>query len=56
MTVLVTAASRHGSTAEIAEAIGRGVRRRVDLDYCKGCGLYATECPCGAVEMVPEQT
>jgi NADPH-dependent glutamate synthase beta subunit-like oxidoreductase len=27
----------------------------IDLDYCKGCGLCATECPCGAIEMVPEQ-
>ncbi len=27
-----------------------------DLDYCKGCGICAKECPCGAIEMVPEQT
>jgi NADPH-dependent glutamate synthase beta subunit-like oxidoreductase len=26
----------------------------IDLDYCKGCGLCAAECPCGAIEMVPE--
>ena len=26
-----------------------------DLDYCKGCGLCATECPCGAIEMIPEE-
>src|SRR5579875_3681720 len=26
-----------------------------DLDYCKGCGLCAQECPCGAIEMRPEQ-
>jgi 2-oxoacid:acceptor oxidoreductase delta subunit (pyruvate/2-ketoisovalerate family) len=25
-----------------------------DYDYCKGCGLCAQECPCGAIEMVPE--
>lgn len=25
-----------------------------DLDYCKGCGLCAQECPCGAIEMLPE--
>lgn len=23
-------------------------------DYCKGCGVCAEECPCGAIEMVPE--
>jgi 2-oxoacid:acceptor oxidoreductase delta subunit (pyruvate/2-ketoisovalerate family) len=27
----------------------------VDYDYCKGCGLCAQECPCGAIEMVPER-
>ncbi len=26
----------------------------VDLDFCKGCGLCAQECPCGAIEMRPE--
>ena len=26
----------------------------IDLDYCKGCGLCAQECPCGAIEMGPE--
>jgi NADPH-dependent glutamate synthase beta subunit-like oxidoreductase len=26
----------------------------IDLDYCKGCGICAAECPCGAIEMVPE--
>ncbi|HEY5046243.1 MAG TPA: NAD(P)-binding protein [Solirubrobacteraceae bacterium] len=25
-----------------------------DLDYCKGCGICAEECPCGAIEMIPE--
>jgi NADPH-dependent glutamate synthase beta subunit-like oxidoreductase len=25
-----------------------------DLDYCKGCGICVAECPCGAIEMVPE--
>ncbi len=25
-----------------------------DLDYCKGCGICVTECPCGAIEMIPE--
>lgn len=27
----------------------------IDLDYCKGCGLCASECPAGAIDMVPEQ-
>jgi NADPH-dependent glutamate synthase beta subunit-like oxidoreductase len=27
----------------------------VDLDFCKGCGLCAAECPCGAIEMEPER-
>lgn len=24
-------------------------------DYCKGCAMCATECPCGAIEMIPEE-
>lgn len=24
-------------------------------DYCKGCGVCAQECPCGAISMVPEE-
>jgi NADPH-dependent glutamate synthase beta subunit-like oxidoreductase len=28
----------------------------IDLDYCKGCSLCAHECPCGAIDMVPEST
>ena len=26
----------------------------IDLDFCKGCGICVQECPCGAIEMVPE--
>jgi Pyruvate/2-oxoacid:ferredoxin oxidoreductase delta subunit len=26
----------------------------IDLDYCQGCGMCVEECPCGALEMVPE--
>jgi 2-oxoacid:acceptor oxidoreductase delta subunit (pyruvate/2-ketoisovalerate family) len=26
-----------------------------DYDYCKGCGICAHECPCGAIDMVPEE-
>jgi NADPH-dependent glutamate synthase beta subunit-like oxidoreductase len=25
-----------------------------DFDYCKGCGICVQECPCGAIEMIPE--
>jgi NADPH-dependent glutamate synthase beta subunit-like oxidoreductase len=35
--------------------LGPGRRFRIDLDFCKGCGLCAKECPCGAIDMIPEQ-
>jgi 2-oxoacid:acceptor oxidoreductase delta subunit (pyruvate/2-ketoisovalerate family) len=35
--------------------LGPGGRYEIDLDYCKGCGICAAECPCGAIDMVPEQ-
>ncbi|MDR0753410.1 MAG: FAD-dependent oxidoreductase [Holosporaceae bacterium] len=25
----------------------------MNYDYCKGCGICATECPCGVIKMVP---
>jgi 2-oxoacid:acceptor oxidoreductase delta subunit (pyruvate/2-ketoisovalerate family) len=34
--------------------LGPGLRFRIDYDFCKGCGLCAEECPCGAIEMRPE--
>jgi 2-oxoacid:acceptor oxidoreductase delta subunit (pyruvate/2-ketoisovalerate family) len=34
--------------------LGEGLRYEIDLDYCKGCGICASECPCGAIAMVPE--
>jgi len=36
--------------------LGPGQRYQIDLDYCKGCGICASECPCGAIRMIPEQT
>jgi 2-oxoacid:acceptor oxidoreductase delta subunit (pyruvate/2-ketoisovalerate family) len=35
--------------------LGPGQRYQIDLDYCKGCGICAAECPCGAIDMVPER-
>jgi 2-oxoacid:acceptor oxidoreductase delta subunit (pyruvate/2-ketoisovalerate family) len=34
--------------------LGPGKRFAFNYDYCKGCGLCAAECPCGAIKMVPE--
>jgi 2-oxoacid:acceptor oxidoreductase delta subunit (pyruvate/2-ketoisovalerate family) len=34
--------------------LGPGKRFQFNYDYCKGCGLCAEECPCGAIKMVPE--
>jgi len=34
--------------------LGPGLRFEFNYDYCKGCGLCVAECPCGAIEMVPE--
>jgi len=35
--------------------LGPGKRFEFNYDYCKGCGLCAAECPCGAIQMVPEK-
>jgi 2-oxoacid:acceptor oxidoreductase delta subunit (pyruvate/2-ketoisovalerate family) len=34
--------------------LASGERYAIDYDYCKGCGLCAEECPCGAIAMEPE--
>jgi 2-oxoacid:acceptor oxidoreductase delta subunit (pyruvate/2-ketoisovalerate family) len=34
--------------------LGEGQRFKFNYDYCKGCGVCVAECPCGAIEMVPE--
>ena len=28
----------------------------INLDYCKGCGICANECPCGAIDMELERS
>jgi 2-oxoacid:acceptor oxidoreductase delta subunit (pyruvate/2-ketoisovalerate family) len=35
--------------------IADGHGYRFDYDYCKGCGLCVQECPCGAIDLVPEE-
>ena len=35
--------------------LGPGKRFEFNYDYCKGCGVCASECPCGAIDMVPEE-
>jgi len=34
--------------------LGPGNRFAFNYDYCKGCGVCVAECPCGAIEMIPE--
>ncbi len=34
--------------------LGPGNRFEFKYDYCKGCSICATECPCGAIKMVLE--
>ncbi len=34
--------------------LGPGKGFQFNYDYCKGCGVCAQECPCGAIAMVPE--
>jgi len=35
--------------------LGPGNRFQFNYDYCKGCGICAQECPCGAIAMVTEE-
>jgi len=35
--------------------LGPGKRFEFKYDYCKGCSMCATECPCGAITMVAEE-
>jgi 2-oxoacid:acceptor oxidoreductase delta subunit (pyruvate/2-ketoisovalerate family) len=34
--------------------LGENMRYQFDYDFCKGCGICVKECPCGAIDMVPE--
>ena len=36
--------------------LGPGKRFEFNYDYCKGCGICVSECPCGAIKMVPEES
>jgi 2-oxoacid:acceptor oxidoreductase delta subunit (pyruvate/2-ketoisovalerate family) len=35
--------------------LGPSLRYEFNYDFCKGCGICVSECPCGAIDMVPEQ-
>lgn len=34
--------------------ISKELEPQIDLEYCKGCGICAQECPTGAIRMVEE--
>ncbi len=35
--------------------LGPGKGFQFNYDFCKGCGICATECPCGAIDMVMQE-
>ncbi len=35
--------------------LGESMRYEFNYDFCKGCGICVKECPCGAIDMVPER-
>jgi pyruvate ferredoxin oxidoreductase delta subunit len=39
---------------EAAIVKGENDKPRIDLRFCKGCGICANECPQGAIEMQEE--
>ena len=44
-----------GTIYKVADEDARGgIRLAVDYDFCKGCGVCAKACHCGAISMVPE--
>ncbi|SDO65959.1 4Fe-4S binding protein [Desulforhopalus singaporensis] len=36
--------------------VSKTVPPSINLEYCKGCGICAEECPAGAIEMVDESS
>lgn len=34
--------------------LGPGLGYQINYDFCKGCGICANECPCGAIDMKKE--
>jgi pyruvate ferredoxin oxidoreductase delta subunit len=43
------------SCPDSAIIVKDGEMKGFDLDYCKGCGICATQCPVNAIEMVDEE-
>ena len=39
---------------DVIVKLGPGKKYQINYDYCKGCAVCAEECPCGCIEMVPE--
>ena len=44
-----TTATASAPTTRSSSSSPGAVRYAIDLDYCKGCGICAAECPCGAI-------
>ncbi|MCB1954502.1 MAG: 4Fe-4S binding protein [Rhodocyclaceae bacterium] len=34
--------------------LGPGIRFKLIYDYCEGCGICVSECPCGAIKLEAE--